>query len=172
MTLFSGVVERLRSCGLDADNLFHANGVGPEHVWRLPFLSCFGRTDGTVSVNAANVYPLSLQAVFATCPQVSHFKLAVEEDSLHRTRFMVYVEWRNGMPDKEEETQLKHMLHDQVIEALLGSNPEYRQAVAEDPVTADPQIVIVRAKSGPFAADAGRRKRSYVHKGSDGHNDD
>lgn len=160
---FSVLMEHFRSCGVDPDEATRANGILPQHVWRWPFLSCFGRSDGTVSVVGANVYPHTLQHVFSAHKEVSHFKLAVEDDAAGQSRLTVYVEWADGVPSPEAVQHFEQALHDQVVDALLRGNWDYRGAMRDDPTAADPRIVIVPHKSGPFAGDSGRWKRSYLH---------
>lgn len=164
VTPFSSLIGQLDSCNIDVKAEFKAQGIRPEHIWRMPFLSCFGRTDGAVIVVNANVYPLALQPVFAAHHEVSHFKLAVEENASHEKRFLVYAEWRNGLLSQEKKARLQRMLHDEVVQALVQTNTEYRESLKEDAAAADPKIVIVEAGTGPFASDAGRWKRSYICK--------
>jgi len=164
---FSMVTKRLRSCDADPEVLLRARGVAPQHIWQWPFLSCFGRSDGAVSVAAANVYPHMLQHVFAAHREVSHYKLAVEGSGGIENRFIVYVELaeRTKLTD-DARTKLERMLHDEVVTTLSRSSSEYRESLVEAAEVADPSIVLVPYGSGLFAADAGRQKRSYLHKGS------
>jgi phenylacetate-CoA ligase len=161
---FSVVMDRFKSCGLEPGNLLQANHADPQSIWRWPFLSCFGRSDGTVSIVGANVYPHTLQHVFASRSEVSHFKLAVEDDAAGQSRLTVYVEWADGVPSPEAARRLERTLHEQVVGALLQGNWDYRGAMREDPAAADPRILILPKGSGPFAADSGRWKRAHVHK--------
>jgi phenylacetate-CoA ligase len=160
---FSTLVAHLRSCGISLEDAARADGVAHHHIWPLPFLSCFGRSDGTVSVVGANVYPHTLQHVFAAHKQVSHFKLAVEQDAAGLSRLTVYVEWAGGELSVRTRQRFEHMLHAEVREALLQANWDYRGAMRDDPVSADPRIVLVPRGSGPFVDDADRWKRSYTY---------
>lgn len=159
---FSVLMGHFRSCGIDPDEAARGNGIRPQHVWQWPFLSCFGRSDGTVSVVGANVYPHTLQHVFSAHKEVSHFKLAVEDDAAGQSRLTVYVEWADGAPPPEASRRLESALHDEVLQALLDRNPDYRTSFHEDSEACDPRIVVVAAGSGPFAADSGRWKRAYT----------
>jgi len=164
---FSVVMERIRSCGVEPEGVLRAQGITPQQIWQWPFLSCFGRSDGAVSVASGNVYPHSLQHVFAAHPEVSHFKLAVEGGGGSDNRFVVYVESANGRDlSSGTKERLERTLHDEVKAALLKASSEYREALAESPDVADPRVVVVPYGTGPFAADAGRQKRSNLHKGS------
>jgi len=160
---FSAVMECFRSCGISPEEAVVANGAIPQQVWRLPFLSCFGRSDGTVSVVGANVYPHTVQHVFSGHREVSHFKLAVEEDATGQTRLTVYVESVDDEPSIQATKHLERVLHDQVLDALLRGNWDYRGAMYDDPAAADPRIVIVPRGTGPFAEDSSRWKRSYTY---------
>jgi phenylacetate-CoA ligase len=163
---YSAVVQHFGSCGLAPDELLASHGVRPEHIWRWPFLSCFGRSDGTVSVVSANVYPHSLRHIFAAHRELSHFKLAVEGEGGSDSRFVVYAECAPGRPLSAGTRQrLEQKLHDEIVATLLQRNAEYRDALRTHPEVADPRIVIVPHGTGPFAEDAGRSKRFYIHRG-------
>ena len=164
---FSVVMERIRHCSIDPEILLHDRGVASQQVWQWPFLSCFGRSDGVVSVANANVYPHSLQHIFAAHSEVSHFKLAVEGGGGSNNRFIVYVESAKSRDlSSGAKERLEHTLHDEVKAALLKASSDYREALVEAPDVADPRIVVVPHGTGPFAADAGRQKRSNLHQGS------
>ena len=66
-------------------------GYGAEQVWRLPFFYVYGRSDGTVSVVGANVFPENVQAVLADAHDVDvvTFKLKVETTSEFSQRLVL-----------------------------------------------------------------------------------
>ena len=161
---FSAVMAQLQSCGIAPDEAFAAHGIAAQHIWQFPFLSCFGRSDGAVSVLGANVYPHALQHVFAAHPEISHFKLAVADEGSAIGRFTVYAEWADDRPDSATARQLAEVLEGKVLQALLDTSADYKAAHHDDPAMATPQVVLVPRGTGPFAEDAGRWKRSHVHK--------
>ena len=160
-------MERLQSCAVAPKALLDAQGAVPDSMWQWPFVSCFGRSDGAVTVAAANVYPHMLQHVFAASPHVSHFRIAVEGGGGSANRFVVYVELaqRANLSDGAA-ARLKRRLHDGVVGALSRVSSEYRESLVEAPQVADPTIVLVPYASGMFAEDAGRQKRSHIHTGT------
>lgn len=161
---FSVVMDRFKSCGLEPGNLLQANHANLESLWRWPFLSCFGRADGTVSIDGANVYPHTLQHILVNRSEVAHFKLAAEEDATGRPRLAVFIELcGDSLPGKEQTAQLEQDLHALILDCLLAENSEFRSSYHEDPGCADPRVVIVAKGSGPFANDGGRWKRSHVY---------
>jgi len=159
---FSTLMKHLECAGMQPDDTLADLGIQRERVWQWPFLSCFGRSDGTVSILGANVYPHALQHVFAVHREAAHFKLAVDEDAGGSGRLTVYVEWADGVPPPEVSRRLECVLHDEVLQALLARNADYRTSFHEDPDACDPRIVVVAAGTGPFASDAGRWKRAYT----------
>jgi len=161
---FSEAASQLQACGICLPDALAGIGVAPEHVWRWPFLSCFGRADGTVSIVGSNIHPYALQHVFASHPEVSHFKLTVEDDAEGGSRLAVYVEVRHGALRSDARARLERRLHDEVLEALLKANPDYVAAYRDDRQAADPLIHVVGRGRGPFAEDAGRWKRSHLHR--------
>jgi len=164
---FSMVTKRLRSCDADPEALLRARGLAPDSIWQWPFLSCFGRSDGAVSVAAANIYPHMLQHVFAGHPEVSHFRLAVEGGGGSANRFLVYVELgERATLTGDARARLESVLHDEVVSALSRSSSEYRESLVEAPEVAHPSIVLVPYGSGLFAEDVGRQKRSHIHRGA------
>ena len=93
---FDEMLAVLGSHGYDLYGDLALLGYSSEQVWRLPFLYVFGRTDGTVSIVGANVFPENVQAVLAEARDVDilTFKIKVELTSEFSQRLVVSLEHR------------------------------------------------------------------------------
>jgi phenylacetate-CoA ligase len=150
---------RLASFGITPEQLAPA-GFG--RLVRMPYLYVFGRSDSTVSVMGANIYPVDVEggiyadAVLAS--KVRSFRLSLLEERPGETRPLVDIELERDVPDSALEQALM-----QRIEAhLLATNTDYREAAGEYPGLMVPIVRLHSASGGPFAGSADRIKHRYV----------
>jgi phenylacetate-CoA ligase len=155
---FDLVLGICRDFGLDPELGSLARSAAP--VLPLPFLYVHGRSDSTVSVHGANIYPEDVEWALGECADadlVVGFALDVCEDAQGVIRPLVHVECRD-----HTAPWLAERLSVAVRDRLLANNADFRTAVAEDPHTGQ---VVVRPHpvgAGPFAANTHRIKRRYV----------
>ncbi|HYF94046.1 MAG TPA: hypothetical protein VD969_17665 [Symbiobacteriaceae bacterium] len=142
-----GVIDYDRMAGLLAEHgcdLLESLRRQGHGIIRLPFLWVGGRTDGTVSIGGANVYPGNIEtAVFEDdrlSRAVEHFQLSVTIDGDAESRLTVYLGLRDGAeiaPEYAEEAILKVLLRDSSeYAATYWGNEKAR-----------PRVVIERAES-------------------------
>jgi phenylacetate-CoA ligase len=129
----------------------------------MPLLYVHGRSDSTVSVHGANIYPEDVGQGLgesADADAVAGFLLDLAEDEAGVVRPLVHVEtWRRAVAG---DTGLSARLAAAVRARLLANSADFRTAMAEDGRTGDIQVRLHEPGSGPFAASAGQIKRRYV----------
>jgi phenylacetate-CoA ligase len=129
----------------------------------MPMLYVHGRSDSTVSVHGANIYPEDVGqglAESADADTVAGYLLDLAEDETGQVRPLVHVEtWRRAAA---ADPGLTGRLAAAVRARLLANSADFRAAVAEDPRSGDFQVRLHGPGGGPFAASAGQIKRRYV----------
>jgi phenylacetate-CoA ligase len=158
---FGRMLTICRDFGLDPLAGSHARSAAP--VLRMPLLYVHGRSDSTVSVHGANIYPEDVGqglAESADADTVAGFLLDLAEDQAGVVRPLVHVEtWRRAAA---ADPGLTGRLAAAVRDRLLANSADFRAAVAEDPRSGDIEVRLHGPDGGPFAASAGQIKRRYV----------
>jgi phenylacetate-CoA ligase len=155
---FAHVMRVCRDFGLDPGLGSLMRSAAP--VMRLPFLYVHGRSDSTVSVHGANIYPEDVEwglGESADADLVLGYALDVAEDADGVVRPLVHVE--SPEPDLPG---LARRLAGAVRGRLLANSADFRAAVAEDPHTGQVIVRLHAPGTGPFTVDARRIKRRYV----------
>ncbi len=167
---FGAAETILREVGL---NLAHLNrepdAAGPRGPlpWtrpvHLPFLWVYGRSDATISVMGANIYPDDIETVIygnhALAPHVHSFCLSLGTDDTGTPRPCVALEVRQGTnTDVIDTNRVAALLRD----SLVSIDLDFREAVAEFPSAMLPIVTVHAAGAGPFAADQGRIKQRRI----------
>ncbi|MBE0476145.1 MAG: phenylacetate--CoA ligase family protein [Coriobacteriia bacterium] len=156
---YESVTQVLREHGYDPCALMEERGYSRGDVWRLPFLYCYGRADGTVVVGGANVYPENIIAVLA---EVGDREILGHKLSVVDGRFRIALEHRAPGLKKNEADEAAKVYHRAIVEGLQRVNSEYRDQYLANRRIADPIVEVHPAGSGPFEADVGRLKRRYT----------
>lgn len=152
---FAQVQAELAAEGFDLGRL------APEApVLKLPFVWVHGRSDHTVSVMGANLYPEDVEQALYGAPELAQlaqsFCLGLAEVQ-GDPRPLVALELADpaqpGLAARAAQALLKGLCH---------ANPDYQQAFKEDPAAMLPVVQLWGRGQGPFAQDAGRIKQVRV----------
>jgi phenylacetate-CoA ligase len=161
MLPFARMTEICRDFGLDPSRGSHDRSAAP--VLRLPLLYVHGRSDSTVSVHGANIYPEDVEWGLGEAPDaaaVAGFALDLAEDEAGRTRPLVHVEtWRDPAA---YDGELAGRLAAAVRARLMANSADFRAATAEDSRSTGLGVVLHAQGTGPFAVRPGQIKRRYV----------
>jgi len=167
---YAAARRRLDRFGFDLDRL----GARPEVAgprgplpWArpipLPFLWIHGRSDATISVMGANIYPEDIEVVLYRDPELARrihsFMLRVVADADGTPRPSVALELTD-LAGVDETWRAR--VADQLGDGLLGLNIDYRSSTAEFPAAMHPIVETYGVGEGPFAADAGRIKQRRI----------
>lgn len=107
---------------LKSDQYFHK-------AWQWPFVTLFGRSDRTLVLYAANIYPEHIQLTLSTAKYAAVFtgKFFMEKKELPRMeqKLVIHIELRSGVKtSKGFEVRIR----DHVVRELKNINIEYRDA--------------------------------------------
>ena len=135
----------------------------PKNILRLPFLWVNGRSDGTVSIDGANVYPsqidIALHSSKELLAKTSSFKMKIEQKKRKNFRFSVLIELKNGVKGGKN---LARMYHTIILKNLLSLNRDYKASYIGNKKSADPRIVLHDYNCGPFKRISEQIKNKYI----------
>jgi phenylacetate-CoA ligase len=158
---FDRMLEICHGFGLDP--IAGSRSRSPAPVLRMPLLYVHGRSDSTLSVHGANIYPEDVEWGLGESPDaaaVAGFTLDLAEDHAGVLRPRVHVEtWRDPAA---YGSGLAARLAATVRTRLLANSADFRAAVTEDASAGDIQVLLHERGSGPFIASSRQIKRRYV----------
>jgi phenylacetate-CoA ligase len=133
------------------------------HPIRLPFLWIHGRSDATISVMGANIYPEDIETIIYRDPdlarQVNSFLLSLRTDDAGTPRPGIAIELVEGLAVQDDQVeQLVKRFHD----GLYALNIDYRTSAAEFGEAMLPMVDVWPRGTGVFAADADRIKQRRI----------
>jgi len=160
---YAQVMETLQDHGYDVPARLERLGYGREQIWRLPFFFVFGRTDGTVSIVGANIFPDNIQAVLseANDHDIITFKLSVEVSEEFSQRLAIALEHHADELAEEHAARLALRYRGLLVSGLRKINQDFRDAHDDNPQVADPKVTVYARGTGPFATKA-TIKDSYI----------
>lgn len=133
-------------------------GVRERGVLSLPFLWVYGRSNYTISVMGANIYPEDLESALYADPALARitrsFCLSVSEgrDCDVRPCFIFEVE-------ADPVPELEALFRESLLERLRLINADFREALRECGEGLVPEIRLYRPGEGPFAGESERVKQ-------------
>lgn len=128
----------------------------------LPFLYVFGRVDGTVSIDGANIYPQTIASALLANPEtadrISTFKIGVHHPPDGPVRLTVVLRAaREVQPDRD----LTNLCKETILRNLLVQNGDFRESYRANPASTDPLVQVVGYHAEPFSGDEKKIKHSY-----------
>lgn len=135
------------------------SGRGFNYSWKLPFLYIFGKSDNTISIGGANIYPENIKTAVEKFGDVNSFKLKSSLDKRENTKFNILVELNKKCTiGNKGVSELKKEIHSTILDKLLAVNDDFADAYRIDPDSLNPEIVIFEYDEGPF------KHKSIKHK--------
>ncbi len=131
---------------------------------RFPFICLYGRIDGTVSLDGANVSPAQVEEGLFSNPKVAplvrSFRMRRVERPDGSVRFEIDLETYDAAPaDSVSDSSLADSARDCLTRHLLKENPDYRESYEHNRPSVEPEIRIV----GPGTLTSGKSiKNRYV----------
>ncbi|MFH1641960.1 MAG: hypothetical protein ABIC04_03600 [Nanoarchaeota archaeon] len=105
----------------------------PGRILRFPFLLIVGRSDGTISLDGANVYPNNIEVSLHSNEKLykitNHFKISAYIDKNKNTKFIVYIELKEGV---KPSTKLANLYSRTIFIKLLQINSDYRRSYRDN----------------------------------------
>lgn len=128
----------------------------------LPFLCIFGRCDGTVSIDGANIYPEVVQSALMEHPlaasHIATFKMGVTHGRSGAARLAILLRASKGTTSTLPLTQT---CKEAILHKLLTVNTDFRESYRDNPASADPLVKILPFDSDLFEESTRRIKHSY-----------
>jgi phenylacetate-CoA ligase len=130
---------------------------------KLPFLYVIGRSDGTVSVDGANVYPEQIGAAIESNPTTSkttnRFMIKKEYCKNQKVTFKILIETKRG---KEINNTLKKTYERTILKKLMELNRDFKESYLKNK-SLKPKIEIYKYNSNKdFKASKNKIKNKYI----------
>lgn len=148
---FAEMIETMRTAGVAPPEL-DARPV------KLPFLWVYGRSDSTVSVMGANVYPEDIEQCLYAEPDLARitnsYCLSLREQPDGSSRVLLSFEIQS-----DSTPPLVSQFSERITARLESLNKDFAEAMRESREDATPEFELYRLGEGPFAEDSGRIKQ-------------
>lgn len=134
---------------------------------KLPFISIFGRSDGTISLDGANIYPSDVQdAIYKSKygELINSFFIDVGYSNDQSMFFKVYLELSENVQMKSLQNSIKIELENFIRDYLIKENKDYRESIENNEESLSPRIEFVPYEDGVFKQNKKRIKKIYYKK--------
>ena len=123
---------------------------------RLPFLYIAGRSDGTMSLDGANIYPQQIELIIAKHfnKDVKHFKMQRSENQ--KNPFHILLETKNK---KLSVNKINNIFEKE----LCKINQDYKESLRSNP-RLKPKVKLFSLGKGPFKRDPKKIKYQFMEK--------
>ena len=130
-------------------------------ILKLPFLYVVGRSDGTVSLDGANVYPHQIEMCIHSHPKLikstQSFRIGVDFDKKENINFNIRIHLNKGV--KVNET-LKKLYYKTILYKLMDINSDFKESYLNDSSTINPRIHLHEHDHEIF--NIGKIKNKYI----------
>ncbi len=117
---------------------------------KMPFLFVIGRSDGTISLDGANVYPQQVQRAIYTDEELTtktnRYALEKRTDKKHNIQFFIHIELKKRA---KKTARLKNKYARIIHRELLKENADYKESYTNNK-RLKPRIKLYRINEGPF----------------------
>ena len=135
-----------------------------EDILHLPFICIFGRSDGTLSFDGANVFPEQIEEGILEnkelAKRTNRFKIEKKYDKKHTAQFHIHIELKQK---QKVSSILKRKYFNAILPHLLKVNPDFKESYIKN-ATLKPFINLYKFESDLFKKDDGKVKNSYFVK--------
>lgn len=122
-----------------------------KRVLKLPFLWVNGRSDGTISLDGANIYPHNIDAAIHSDTELnkktSSFKISVRTTKSGSFKFIISIELKKGY---RPNNKMQSHYHDVIVQRLLKLNRDFKESYLKDKKSLEPNITLFGYETGPF----------------------
>lgn len=140
---------------------YEKRGGDLKEILHLPFLCIFGRSDGTLSFDGANVFPDQIEEGILNCKELAkithRFKMEKKYDPQHTAEFHIHVELKEKYKPQEK---MKKQYYHSILKELLRANPDYRESYSKNK-TIEPKINLYPFEHPLFKQDDQKCKNIY-----------
>jgi len=133
----------------------------PPFQW--PFLTVLGRRDYAISLFGAKISPENIQPVFGKDPKIHSFKLTTRDIEDLTPHFVVLLELQPSVElQNEGRIQLQRHYKKKILNHLLRTNFDFKDAYSIRQETLIPKIKIYSFREGPFREEKNRIKPKLI----------
>lgn len=152
----------LQNNGIDIEKELKKDGwTKPSFKW--PFVTLLGRKDWAVSFFGAKIAPQSIQHIFGGDSGIRSFKFASKDEKNQASRFVIFIELQPSVKLKtSEKIKLQKYYHDKILNHLIETNFDFKDAYSIHKETVDPKIKIYSFDEGPFSGEKNRTRPRLV----------
>lgn len=118
-------------------------------VLHLPIFYVYGRSDGTISIDGANIFPENIKLILEKYNYdsfIRNFKILKDENS--KDIFKILLELKKGKKKKDFEKK-KKIIEEKITLELKKINRDYEETLRINK-RAKPKIILYNYKKGPF----------------------
>jgi phenylacetate-CoA ligase len=157
---YRSMFRALQEAGIDFPLIEQALSLDPSRYLKLPFFYIYGRSDGTISVDGANIFPADVEEILADHEEFSVVGAFIM--SLTKTHHLGFeFELKDGvMLQKTQETNLKKLFKKLLLQYSTG----YGELVADKLASAKVEIDFFPSHTGPFEQSPLSSPRSVKHR--------
>jgi phenylacetate-CoA ligase len=152
---FADVMAVLTEHGIDPSQLPGCDAAVP-----FPFLWIHGRSDATISVMGANIYPEDLEQALYDHPDVARAVSSYLLRSVEQPDGTIRPEL--AFATEHPTAALQERIEAAVVPSMIALNADLRTAMGEHPDAVRPVVSLHAPGTGPFAADSGKIKQTRL----------
>ncbi len=157
---YQDIFRALRDVGIDFPLIEKALSLDPTRYLKLPFFYIYGRSDGTISIDGANIFPADIEELLADHAEFSRVAAFIMcLTKTHRLGFEF--ELKEGVTlKKSEEASLKKLFKKLLLQYSTG----YGELVSDKLASANLDIGFFSFGTGPFEQSPLTSPRSVKHR--------
>lgn len=157
---YKEVINKIQNLDLSQD-------LYTKKTLKLPFIAIYGRSDGTISLDGANIYPSDVQdAIYKSeyADMINSFYIDVGYSTDQSMFFKIYLELSANMKVKEIPQSTKKDLEIYIKDYLKNANQDYLESLTNNEESLTPRIEFVECNTGVFVQNQNRIKKIYYKK--------
>lgn len=134
---------------------------------KLPFFVIYGRSDGTISLDGANIYPNDVQdALFKTkyAEDINSFFIDVGYLEDKSMIFKIFIELIEKKNKNKFDSKIRKEIQGCIRDYLIKANKDYRESWENNPDSLEPRIEFFEYDTGSFAENRKKIKNIYYKK--------
>lgn len=138
-----------------------------EKTLKLPFIVVYGRCDGTISLDGANIYPSDIQnALYKSnyAKYVNSFFLDTGTTKDHKMYFKICIELPEYISKDKIPVSIENEFTSEIKDHLVSSNADYKESYENNPDSLLPHVKFFNKGEGVFKMNENRIKKLYYLK--------
>jgi len=152
---FNDMMCNLRDVGVDEEMFTN------EKLIHLPFLYIYGRSDGTVSIDGANIYPEDIEEIIFSerliKNKIKSFKLSIIDGSDNKLHLRIQYELNENVASDDD---FLFFLKKISLSKLMSLNEDFKKTYNDNPK--EVLIELWSCQTGPFSKEKNSIKQGHI----------